>query len=358
MAQILTNIKSVVVGTSSSYPEDLTVDSVVMELLQETDVLVKKTYNKIISEDSDRNYHKILSYSMNNKQTYERAYFVRFGYELFKTDWQLIANALASVELRYSSLVVTDDIFDNNDLRMGKDSLPKKVGNNVSVSIAGILKSLSSIALTKQLMTLDLDANTVNRINYLDEKSHLNVYEGQIMDINTEKFKIEELTEDFYIDMIRKTTGEDVGYCLELGGLLAGCSFEEAELIRSFGISLGTMMQLRDDIIDYINSKETINKLPFRDFEQKKKRLPLILAYKFATDDERTSINELLKKDQLEDDERKLISDLIFKKEAILYSNNVMLKLKESLFENFNKLGTSEYSENIISEIVNNIVII
>jgi len=358
MAQILTNIRSVVVETSSSYTEDLTVDSVVMELLHETDVIVKNTYDKIISEDAERNYQEILKYSMNNKRTYERAYFVRFGYELFKSNWQVIANALASVELRYSSLVVTDDIFDNNDLRMGKDSLPKKVGNNISVSIAGILKSLSSIALTKQLITLDLDANTVNRINYLDEKSHLNVYEGQIMDINTEKFKIEELTEDFYIDMIRKTTGEDVGYCLELGGLLAGCSFEEAELIRSFGISLGTMMQLRDDIIDYINSKEAINKLPFRDFEQKKKRLPLILAYKFATADERTSINELLKKDQLEDDERKLISDLIFKKEAILYSNNVMLKLKESLFENFNKLNTSENLKGIISEIVNNIVVI
>lgn len=358
MAQILTNIKSVVVGTSGSYPEDLTVDSVVMELLQETDILVKKIYNKIISENSERNYHEILSYSMNNKRNYERAYFVRFGYELFKPNWQVIANALTSVELRYSSLVVTDDIFDRNDVRMGEKSLPEKVGNNISVSLAGILKSLSSIALTKQLAELNLDANTVNRINYLDEKSHLNVYEGQIMDINTEEFKIEELNEDFYIDMIRKTTGEDVGYCLELGGLLTGCSFEEAEIIRSFGISLGTMMQLRDDIIDYINSRETINKLPFRDFEQKKKRLPLILAYKFATDDERTSIDELLKKDQLADDERKLISDLIFKKEAILYSKNVMLKLKESLFENFDKLNPNERSKEIISEIVNNIVVI
>ena len=354
MSQILTNIKSVVVGASSSYSED----SFIIEFLQETDIIVKKTYNKIISEDSEKNYHEILSYSMNNKQTYERAYFVRFGYELFKTNWQLIANALASVELRYSSLVVTDDIFDRNDVRMGDKSLPEKVGNNISVSIAGILKSLSSIALTKQLTELDLDANTINRINYLDEKSHLNVYEGQIMDINTEKFRIEELTENFYIDMIRKTTGEDVGYCLELGGLLAGCSFEEAELIRSFGISLGTMMQLRDDIIDYINSKETINKLPFRDFEQKKKRLPLILAYKFATVNERFLIDELLKKDRLSNEERKLISDLILNKDAVVYSNNVMLKLKESLFENFNKLNTSENSKEIISEIVNNIVVI
>ena len=179
---------------------------------------------------------------MNNKRNYERAYFVRFGYELFKTDWNKIANALTSVEIRYSSGVIIDDIFDGNDIRMNKESLPKKVGDNITFSLGAILKSLSSIALTKQLSELDLDSRRLNRINYLDEKSHLNVYEGQIMDINTEKFKIEELTEDFYIDMIRKTTGEDVGYCLELGGLLADCSFEEAELIRSFGISLGTIL--------------------------------------------------------------------------------------------------------------------
>lgn len=357
MSQILTNIKSVAASTNSYYT-DVIVDSIVDKLLRETDILVKNTYTEIFRANTEWNYHEILSYSMKNKKNFERAYFVRFGYELFKTNWQVIANALTSVELRYASLVVTDDIFDKNDIRMGDKSLPKKVGNNISVSIAGILKSLSSIALTNQLTELDLEAHTINRINFLDEKSHLNVYEGQIMDINTENFKIEDLSEEFYIDMIRKTTGEDVGYCLELGGLLAGCSYDEAELVRSFGISLGTMMQLRDDLIDYINSKEVINKVPFRDFEQNKKRLPLILAYKFATNDERACIDELLDKDQLTDDERELIGNLIFKKEAVLYSNNVMLKLKESLFENFNRLKTNEKSQGIISEIVNNIVVI
>lgn len=358
MGQILTNIKSVVVAATGSNSEELIEDSIVIELLCETDKFVDKAYGKIITANADSKYHDILSYSMKNKRNFERAYYVRFGYEMFKPDWHTIANALASVELRYASLVVTDDIFDRNDVRMGNESLPKKVGDNITVSIGAILKSLSSIALTKQLSELDLDSDTINHINYLDEKSHINVYEGQIMDINTEKLKIEELTEDFYLEMIRKTTAEDVGFCLALGGLLAGCRYEEAELLKSCGISLGIMMQIRDDVIDYINSKEVINKIPFRDFELNKKRLPLILAYKFATNEEKTCIDQLLKKEQLTDDERKLISDLIFKKEAILYSNNIMLRLKESLFENFDKLNTSVSSKEIISEIVNNIVVI
>ena len=358
MGQILTNIKSVVLAATNSNTEDSIHESIVVELLNETDKLVSKSFNKIILENAESNYRDILSYSMNNKRNFERAYYVRFGYELFKSNWHSIANALVSVELRYASLVVTDDIFDRNDIRMANESLPKKVGDNITVCIGAILKSLSSITLIKQLSELNLDSDTINRIHYLDEKSHLNVYEGQIMDINTEKLKIEELTEDFYLDMIRKTTAEDVGYCLELGGLLAGCSFDEAELIRSCGISLGMMMQIRDDVIDYINSKEIINKIPFRDFEQKKKRLPLILAYKFATIDEKTCIDKLLKKDQLTDSERKLISNLIFKKEAILYSNNIMRCLKESLFENLERLNPNKKSKEIISEIVNNIVVI
>lgn len=358
MGQILTNIKSVIVAADEFLQNDLNEESFIIELLKETDEVVEKAYNDIILNNSDSNYHDILLYSMKNKQYFERAYYVRFSYELFRPNWQIIGKALASVELRYASLVVTDDIFDRNNVRMGKESLPKKAGDYITISVGAILKSLSSVALTQQLSELNSNENIINYLISLDESSHIKVYEGQIMDINSENLKIEEITEDYYLKMIRKTTAEDVGFCFVLGGLLAGCSLEQAEILRSCGISLGVMMQIRDDLIDYINSTDTINKIPFRDFELNKKRLPLILAYKFSTSDEKIIINELLKKDLLSDNERKQISDLIFKKEAILYSNNIMERLKESLLENFFKLNPNSKSKSIISELVNNIVVL
>ena len=53
--------------------------------------------------------------------------------------------------------------------------------------------------------------------------------------------------------------------------------------IYQFGLRLGTLAQIRDDVLDYCEVKDgegkyIIGKLPFRDSETGKKRLPLLLT--------------------------------------------------------------------------------
>lgn len=356
MAQILTKVNNL--RDIDLVDNNNTIDNSKIEtLLSETSKVTIDAYKPLIANYSSPKYNDILIRSMYNKQYFERAFFVRLGYEFFKPDWTSIANALASVELRYTSLVVTDDIFDNNDIRMGKDSIPKEVGVNNAVSLAAILKSLSSIALTESIKKATPSLEVINRILIADEKSHLDVYEGQLADIETEAFSIGELNEDFYLDMIRKTTGEDVGYCLELGALLAGCTNKEADYLKSAGIALGTIMQLRDDMIDYINSEEIINKIPFRDFEENKLRLPIILAYKFANDKEKKTIEELIKKNILTKDERDTISKLVLKEEVTIYATNIMSKMKDSILVNLERLNNTK-QQDIMKQLIFNVVVL
>lgn len=352
MSQILTKISAIDRETSAIKKNEINV--LLSGILTETDTIIIDAINSCIENNTSKEYHNILKGALKNKENFERGFFVRLGFEMFNSDWKSISNAMASVELRYSNLVVTDDIFDNNDIRMQANSIRKELGDNYAISIAAILKSLSSIALIRQMKDSNIGFNTLTE---LDEKSHIQIYEGQLMDLSTEKMEIENLSEHFYLDLIKKTTGDDVGFCFELGGRLAGCSEEEAIYLRNAGTSLGTAMQTRDDLLDYVNDNDLINKRPFRDFSSRKLRLPIYLAYKFASAEERVRIKDLYILGIKDEIDTKFISKVVFREEVLIYLENLLAKLKESASNNFHKINTTQktgvdYFDTIINDIV------
>lgn len=352
MSQILTRISTIDRKSFSIKKNDLNIS--LKGVLSETDKIIIKEIDNCIEINTSREYHTILKKALKNKENYERGFFVRMGFELFNTNWESISSAMASVELRYSNLVVTDDIFDNNDIRMQSNSIRKEFGDNSAVSIAAILKSISSIALLKQIKESSIDDNILSG---LDEKSHILIYEGQLMDLSTEKMKIEDLSEYFYLDLIKKTTGDDVGFCFELGGRLAGCSDKDAINLRNAGISLGTAMQTRDDLLDYVNDNDLINKRPFRDFSGRKLRLPIYLAFKFSNDDEKLKIKELYNLGLKDEEDAKFISKVVFREEVLIYLENLLEKLKDSAYNSFHKIDSKQkhivdYFDTILNDIV------
>jgi geranylgeranyl pyrophosphate synthase len=352
MAQILTKI-STIDRNSLSIKKNKKNESL-KEVLSEIDKIIIEPINDCIENNISKDYHDILKKAMRNKENYERAFFVKMGFELFNANSKSICNAMVSVELRYASLVVTDDIFDNNDIRMQSNSIRKEIGDNSAISIGAILKSLSSIALKKQIRESAID---VNILTELDEKAHLLVYEGQLMDLSTEKMNIEDLNEHFYLDLIKKTTGDDVGYCFELGGRLAGCTDEEAINLKNAGTALGTAMQVRDDLLDYVNDNDLINKKSFRDFSGRKLRLPIYLGYKFSNTEEKIRIKELYKLGLKNEDDTQFISSVVFREEVLIYLENLLKTLNESASNSFHKIDTNQknivdYFDTIVNDIM------
>lgn len=354
MSQILTKL-SVIERIPNSFRTEKNERSTVLNnALKETDKVILERIDECIKTNISSSYQNIIKKALINKENYERGFFVRMGYELFKLDWKNISSALASVELRYSNLVVTDDIFDNNDVRMRAKSIRNEYGDNTAISIAAILKSLSSIELTKQLEKFNINYSELTK---LDEISHILIYEGQLMDLSTEQMQISELNEQFYIELIKKTTGDDVGFCFELGGRLAGCTEEQALKLRKAGTSLGTAMQTRDDLIDYVNDNTIINKRPLRDFSSRKLRLPLYLAYKFANPAEKEKIVWLYKKGINNSEDAEFISQMVFREEVLIYIENILSMLKKDAYNSFFSIETNnshvlDFFDSILNDVV------
>ncbi|HRP91006.1 MAG TPA: polyprenyl synthetase family protein [Edaphocola sp.] len=347
MSQILTKLPNVNLGSIGK--KTGFINSEFNEVLNETDIVVSEKIIELVNAYVEQPYRHIVLQSTKNKDNFDRAFFVRIGFELFKPNWTDIKDALSSVELRYSNLVVTDDIFDNNDFRLSQKSIKEEYGVNTAISIALILKSLASLALNEN--------SNSKTILTSDESSHISIYEGQLMDISTEKMKISSLSENFYLDMIRKTTGDDVGYCFELGGRLAGCDEQQAENLKNLGVSLGTAMQLRDDLLDYINDVDAINKKPLRDFTTRKLRLPLFLAYKFSNDFERNRMDELYNSKIHNEEDIDFICNQVFKEEVVIYIENLLNSLKTASSKHF-ELIDSENSKikSVFYTLINNVI--
>jgi geranylgeranyl pyrophosphate synthase len=352
MAQILTKISKI---SKSFDNKDIDTEykySLLEKSLTDTDNIILPILKDLIKKYIDKSIWEQLEYSLINKAHFDRAFFVKIGCEAVGGDYRKILPAMASVEFRYSSGTAIDDVFDDNDERMGKASMPKKYGQNSALSLASILKSLSSISLLSNFNSINIDPLSFIDINMKDELTHYQVYLGQLADLNSEKLTMDEITDSFYLDMIKNATGVDAGYCFELGCLLGGGTKEQQKAFYEFGIALGTAMQIRDDLLDYIDNNELINKEPFRDFETSKKRLPLIIAYRFGSDNEKETLNKLLEKGHLTKEDKSILSSLINTNFVLGYIDKLKKELLEKAMLSFEKIKATKEIETVIHQII------
>ncbi len=352
MAQILTKIAHVSKSLEDKGSEAEYRFKQLESILLENDKIILPVLKEIIRKYIDKSIWEQLDYSLINKEHFDRAFFVRLGCEAVGGNYKNILPAMASVEFRYASGTAIDDVFDDNDERMGKPSMPKKYGQNPALSLGAILKSISSISLLSNFESLNVSPFSFIDINIKDEFTHYQVYLGQLGDLKSETLTMDEITDSFYLDMIKNSTGVDAGYCFELGCLLGGGTKEQQKSFYEFGVSLGTAMQVRDDLLDYIDNRELLNKEPFRDFETNKKRLPIIIAYRFGTDDEKKIIKDLLKKGKLTDKDKVVLTSLINNDFVLGYIDKLKNELLDNAMANFKKVNATEEVAEIISQII------
>lgn len=352
MAQILTKISHISKSLENKGNDTEYKYKALEQSLLETDKIILPVLKDLIRKYIDKSIWEQLDYSLINKAHFDRAYFVKLGCEAVGGDYTRILSAMASVEFRYASGTAIDDVFDDNNERMGKPSMPEKYGQNAALSMAAILKSLSSISLLSNFTSLNINPLSFIDINIKDEFTHYQVYLGQLADLKSENLTMDEITDSFYLDMIMNSTGVDAGYCFELGCLLGGGTKEQQKAFYEFGVALGTAMQVRDDLLDYIDNKELINKEPFRDFETNKKRLPIIIAYRFGSDSEKNTINELLKKDDLSNKDKSTLSSLINNDFVLGYIDKLKKELLDKAMVNFKNVNATKDVEIIIDQII------
>jgi octaprenyl-diphosphate synthase len=103
-----------------------------------------------------------------------------------------------------------------------------------------------------------------------------------------------ETTEDDYLQVIRAKTAALFAAAAEVGPIIANTSRAERNALKSYGMNLGLAFQLVDDALDYGGKAADLGKNTGDDFREGKITLPVILAWRRGTAEDRAFWREAI----------------------------------------------------------------
>ncbi|RUM26116.1 polyprenyl synthetase family protein [Rhizobium vallis] len=181
-----------------------------------------------------------------------------------------------SVEFMHTATLLHDDVVDESDLRRGKSTARMIWGNQASVLVGDFLLG--------QAFRMMVDVGSLDALDVLSSAACV-IAEGEVLQLSVAKNM--ETTEDDYLSVIRAKTAALFAAAAEVGPIVADAGKSGRNALKSYGMNLGLAFQLVDDALDYGGKAADLGKNVGDDFREGKITLPVILAYRRGTEDER-----------------------------------------------------------------------
>ncbi|WP_019904900.1 polyprenyl synthetase family protein [Methylobacterium sp. 77] len=183
----------------------------------------------------------------------------------------------ASVEFMHTATLLHDDVVDESDMRRGRVAARIKWGNEASVLVGDFLLG--------QAFRMMVEVGSLRALDILSAAATV-IAEGEVMQLTAAKNT--ETSEDEYLAVIRAKTAELFAAACEVGPVLAERPRAEQAACRSYGMNLGIAFQLIDDVLDYGGTSASMGKNVGDDFREGKITLPIVLAFRRGSEEERT----------------------------------------------------------------------
>ena len=182
----------------------------------------------------------------------------------------------AAVEFIHTATLLHDDVVDESSLRRGQASANEQFGNKPSVLVGDFLFSRAFL--------LMVDAGSIEVMRILSNASAV-IAEGEVLQLTTTNDT--STSEQSYLEVICGKTASLFAAACRLSAVVADRSEAEAVAPDDYGLNLGIAFQLVDDVLDYSALQARLGKTVGDDFLEGKITLPVILAYRRGSDEER-----------------------------------------------------------------------
>lgn len=197
----------------------------------------------------------------------------------------------ASVEFMHTATLLHDDVVDESAMRRGKSTARMIWGNQASVLVGDFLLG--------QAFKMMVEAGSMDALDVLATAATV-IAEGEVMQLSAAKNM--ETTEDDYLAVIRAKTAALFAAAAEVGPIVAGESKAMRNALKSYGMNLGLAFQLVDDVLDYGGTTADLGKNTGDDFREGKITLPIILAYRRGSAEERSFWKRAIEEGQSSDE--------------------------------------------------------
>jgi octaprenyl-diphosphate synthase len=244
-------------------------------------------------------------------------------------------SAAALVELLHTATLVHDDVVDDANERRGFFSVNALWKNKIAVLVGDYLLSRSLLTSidNKDFASLEVIARAVKAMS-----------EGELLQL--EKSRTLDITEEVYMEVIRKKTGSLIAACCEAAAISVGRT-DVAEKMRKFGETVGLAFQIKDDIFDYGNDVQ-IGKPTGNDIRERKVTMPLIYALNNSNKETKKELLTILKKHNENKKKVKRAIEIVVAAGGVAYAHKKMMQLKNEALELVSEVPDSQAKNALI----------
>ncbi len=255
--------------------------------------------------------------------------------EAIGKDYSKIIPAAIAIETIHNFTLIHDDIMDEDEMRRGVKTVHTLFGIPTAILAGDTLFSEAFEILTR----CDVESGNIVRAVKKLARVCVEICEGQFMDMDFEsRFDV---SEEEYIEMIRKKTGVLIALSASIPAILFGERREIEEALWNYGLLAGIGFQIYDDVLDIIG-KDKIGKDWGSDIVEGKRTLIVIKAFEKGIDLECFGKGKV-SMDELERDIAKLMDC-----GAIDYAKRKAKEFVELAKKNLGVLKESEAKRNLI----------
>ena len=246
----------------------------------------------------------------------------------------------SAIELLHEASLIHDDIVDKSNLRRGKPTLQVTHGDGLSLLIGDYL--------IFQGLKLILDAAESQEDIYLAKElanAGLSIAHGEAeqLDRYLNQDSIDErMSMENYLGIIAKKTAAFFSGCSEAGAALGGADIEVRKNFREFGMNLGLLFQMMDDMMDILGDETIAKKSLKNNINEGTITLPIIHAWTLYPNHHQ--LEKLAKKQEVDAQDAEIIYNMLSEKNVILACKNTLQEYIDKITISLTIMPTNIYS--------------
>jgi len=212
-------------------------------------------------------------------------------------------------EYLHAATLLHDDVVDKADIRRGKKAAHTKWSAPKVVLTGDFLlaRALDMAAKTKEPNIISVIAKITQdmsqgEIDQLEKKGKLN------------------LSEEEYLEVIKRKTAVLIQGACQSGAILAKAQKEKEDALNQYGFHLGMAFQMADDLLDYTASAKELGKNPGADMREGKLTLPLIHSLANAAPVDRAWMQDAITAPEFNKDQFEKLKEKLYLYKGIEYT--------------------------------------
>lgn len=249
-------------------------------------------------------------------------------YNAFNTikDNKIIIPSVGTEFLHNASLI-HDDLIDKDEFRRGnpafhyrfkqyhrKYNLKKMIAEDFGDNV-GIIGGDTAFIMGLEAYLFNEFEQDVNltAIRYY-EQAFVGICDGVLIELDMVNKK--ELTIEDYIEMISLKTGALIEKSMLIGANYARVDEQYKPLISTYGINLGIIFQIIDDILGTFGDEKVTGKPTDGDIREGKKTCLLIEAYSKLDEEKKNKLTDLIEKSEMTENDVQAVKELFLEADA------------------------------------------